>query len=174
MRLTNANVFHRLHEIVTETEIGSGKGIGIEIAIGEMPHADGMELRHRGSGIENVREMSLRGDRTRRKKKKRNHQSRSLPLSLGLSARCLSRQSLMVGVNFHLLFAPSVKRMCAPLQVQCLEQTTCCKFLGTPSSQTSTDQGPPLPLCPDVCLHRSFLCGDTTYKFTLSSDSATP
>lgn len=121
---TNVNESPHPHETVTgiESGIGTGKGIGKEIVIGETATVDGMELRRRGSEIENERGMVLQGGHTKGKKKRKNHQSHSLPLSPGLSARCLTRQSLMV---------------------QCLERTTCCKFSGMPSFQTSTDQGPP-------------------------------
>lgn len=130
----NVSVFRRPRGTVTGIEIGieTGRGTGTEIAIGERCRVDGMALRHRGSGTENVREMGPRGDYTRKIKTRRNHQSRSPPLSPGLSARCPSRQSLMV---------------------QCLGRTTCCRFLGTPSSQTSTGQGPPRPLPHDRLDH---------------------
>jgi hypothetical protein len=103
---TNDNVSPHPRETVTGIETGTetGKGIGTEIAIGETPLADDMGLRHHGSGIENVREMLRRGDHTRKKKKRKNHQSHYLPLSPGSWARCPSRQSLMVGVSLRPLF----------------------------------------------------------------------
>jgi len=98
---TNVSASPRLHETVRgiETGIETGKGIGTEIVIGGMRPVDDMDLRRRGSGIENVREMVPRGGHTRKKKKRRSHQSHCPPSSLGLSARCLNRQGLMVGVN---------------------------------------------------------------------------
>jgi len=101
----NANASPRPHETARgiETGIETGKGIGTETVIGGTPLADGMDLHRRGSGIENEREMPPQGGHTRKKKKRRSHQSHSPPLSLGLSARCLNRQSLMVGLNFLLL-----------------------------------------------------------------------
>jgi len=74
--------------IVTGTE--TGKGTGIETEIGGNPPADATDLPRHGSGTENGRE-TLRGGHTRKTKKRRSHQSRCLPLYLGLLARCLSR-----------------------------------------------------------------------------------
>ena len=98
---TNVSASPRPHETVTgiETGIETGKGIGTEIVIGGIPPVDDMDLHHRGSGTENVREMAPRSGYTRKKKKRRSHQSHCLPSSLGLSAHCLNRQGLMVGVN---------------------------------------------------------------------------
>ena len=100
----NVNASPRPHETVKGivTGIETGKGIGTGIVIGETPLVDDMDLRRHGSGIENERETPPRGDHTRKKKRRRSHQSHFLPLSLGLSARCLNRQSLMVGLNLLL------------------------------------------------------------------------
>ena len=94
---TNVSASPRLHETVTG--IGTGKGIGRETVIGGRAPVDDMDPRRRGSETENVREMAPRGGHTRKKKKRRSHQSHCLPSSLGLLARCLNRPSLMVGVN---------------------------------------------------------------------------
>ena len=56
------------------TGIGTGKGIGTGNGIGEMPPVDDMEPHRRGSGRENEREMAPQGGRTRRTRKRRNHQ----------------------------------------------------------------------------------------------------
>jgi len=131
---TNVSASPRLHETVRGIETGTetGKGIGTEIVIGGRPPVDDMDLRRRGSGTENVRERAPQGGHTRKKKKRTSHQSHCLPSSLGLSARCPNRQGLMV---------------------QCLERTTCYKFLGTPSFQTLTDRGPPRSLPHDRLDH---------------------
>jgi hypothetical protein len=98
---TNASASLRRREIVTGNVIGieTGKGIETETVIGESLHVEDMELRRRGSGIGNVREMVPRSDHTRRKKKRKNSPSHCPPLSPGLWERCLSRQNLMVCVN---------------------------------------------------------------------------
>lgn len=98
---TNVSASPRLHETVTETVTGIeiGKGTGTEIVIGGRPPADDMDLRRSGSETENETEMALRGGHMRKKRKRRSHQSYYPPSSLGLLARCLSRQSLMVGVS---------------------------------------------------------------------------
>ena len=85
------------------TGIGTGKGIGTESVIGEMPPVDDMDLPRHGSGIGSEREMPPRGVHTKKKKKRRSNQLRFLPSSLGLSARCPSRQGLMVSLNSPLL-----------------------------------------------------------------------
>jgi hypothetical protein len=94
---TNVSASPRLHETAKGTETGKGTGTGI--VIDGRPPVDDMDLHRRGSGTENVREMAPRGGHTRRKKKRRSHQSHCLLSFLGLSARCLNPQSLMVGVN---------------------------------------------------------------------------
>jgi len=100
----NVNASPRPHATVKGivTGIETGKGIGTETVIGETAHVDDMDLHRHGSEIENEREMPPRGGHTRKKKKRRSHQSRFPPLSLGLSARCLNRRSLMVGLHFLL------------------------------------------------------------------------
>jgi hypothetical protein len=102
---TNVSASPLPHETVTEivTGIETGKGIGTESVKGGTHPADDTGLRRRGSGIENERKMVPRDGRTKRKKKRRSHQSHFLPLSLGLSARCLNPRNLMVGVNLPFL-----------------------------------------------------------------------
>ena len=97
--LINVNASPRPHETVRGIVSGieTGKGIETETAIGGTLLVDDTDLRLHGSGIENEREMPQDGH-TKKKKKRRNHQSHFLPLFLGLSARCLNRQSLMVGL----------------------------------------------------------------------------
>ena len=107
----NVSASPRHHETVSETVSGTetGKGIETETAIGETPLVDDMDLRRYGSGIENERE-TLQDGHMRKKKKRRSHQSHFLPLFLGLSARCLNRQSLMVGLIPYSPFTTSAKR----------------------------------------------------------------
>jgi len=99
---TNVSASPRLHETVTGivTGIVTGKGIGKEIVIGGTPPVDDTDPRHSGSGKESETEMAPQGGHTRKKKRRRSHQSHCLPLSPGLLARCQNRQSLMVGVDF--------------------------------------------------------------------------
>ena len=117
---TNVSASPQPHETVTEIENGieTGRGIGTESAIDERPPVDDMDLRSRGSGTGNEREMPPRDGHTTKKKKRRSHQSHSPPSFLGLSARCLNRQSLMVGVNPHLPFSTSVEVPCYRSGVQ--------------------------------------------------------
>ena len=97
---TSVSASPRPHETVTGIESGieTGKGTGREIARGGSLHADDMDPRRRGSGTENGSEMPQSGH-MRKRKKRRSHQSHCLPLSLGLSARCLSHRNLMVGAS---------------------------------------------------------------------------
>ena len=107
----NVNAYPRPRETVRGIVSGieTGKGIETETVIGETPLVDDMDLRRPGSGTENERETPQDG-RTRKKKKRRSHQSHFLPLFLGLSARCLNRQSLMVGLIPYSPFTTSAKR----------------------------------------------------------------
>lgn len=97
--LTNVNASPQPHETVTGIETGIETGKEIETVIGGSLPVDDMDLRRRGRGIENERKIPPRGGRTRRRKRRRSHQSHCLQSSLGLSAHCPNRQGLMVGVN---------------------------------------------------------------------------
>ena len=101
MHPINVSASPRPHGTATGivTGIGTGKGIGTESVIGEMPPVDDMDLPRHGSGIGNEREMPLRGVHTKKKKTRRSNQLRFPPSSLGLSARCPSHQDLMVSFN---------------------------------------------------------------------------
>lgn len=95
----NVSASPRPHETVSGivSVIETGKGIETETAIGETPLVDDMDLRRCGSGKENERGTPQDGH-MKKKKKRRSHRSHFPPLFLGLSARCLNRQSLMVGL----------------------------------------------------------------------------
>lgn len=103
--LINVSASPRLHETVTEivTGIVTGKEIGKGIVIGGMPPVDDTDLRHRGTGTESETGMAPQSGHTRKKKKRRSHQSHCLLSSPGLLAHCPNRQSLTVGADFTYL-----------------------------------------------------------------------